>query len=55
MTSRTIAVTRVAVAIINEASGVKSAVISTRLPRGRTPIPVERRFAARSITGTGRM
>ena len=43
------------VAIISDASGVKSAVTSTRLPRGRTPIPVERRFAASSITGAARM
>ena len=45
----------VAVAIISPGSGVKSTVISMRLPRGRTPTPVERRFAPTSITGTGRM
>ena len=45
----------VAVAIMSGASGVKSAVISMRSPRGLTPIPVERRFAASSITGTGRI
>ena len=45
----------VAVAIMSDALGVKSAVTSTRLPRGRTPMPVERRLAASSITGVGRM
>ena len=43
------------VAIMSGASGVKSAVISMRSPRGRTPMPVDLRFAARSITGTGSM
>ena len=45
----------VAVAIMSAASGVKSAVTSMRSPRGRTPIPVERRFAASSITGAASM
>ena len=45
----------VAVAIISAALGVKSTVISMRSPRGRTPTPVDRRFVASSITGTGRM
>ena len=42
-------------AIMSAALGVKSAVISIRFPRGRTPMPVERRLVASSITGTGRM
>ena len=55
ITSRTIPVISVAVAIISDALGLKSAVISMRSPRGRTPMPVERRLAASTITGTGRM
>ena len=55
ITSRTMPTMSVAVAIISPGSGVKSTVISIRLPRGRTPTPVERRFAPASITGTGRM
>jgi hypothetical protein len=35
----------VAVAIISAGLGVKSTVISMRSLRGRTPTPVERRFA----------
>jgi hypothetical protein len=45
----------VPVAIINAASGVKSAVISIRSPRGRTPMPVDFRLAANNMTGIGRM
>ncbi len=55
MTSRTMPTMSVAVAIISPGSGVKSTVISMRLPRGRTPTPVDRRFDAASITGSGRM
>ena len=55
MTARAMPMISVAVAIISAASGVKSAVISMRSTRGRAPIPVERRFAASSITGTGTM
>ena len=55
MISRTIPTISVAVAIISPGSGVKSTVISMRLPRGRTPTPVERRFPPATITGTGRM
>jgi hypothetical protein len=43
------------VASIKAASGVKSAVISSREPRGRTPIALLFRFAASSATGAGRM
>jgi hypothetical protein len=55
MTSRAMPTITVAAAIISSASGVKSAVTSMRFERGRTPMPVERRFAASSITGIGRM
>jgi hypothetical protein len=55
ITSRTIPAISVPVAIISDALGVKSAVISMRSPRGRTPMPVERRLAASIITGAGRM
>ena len=55
ITSRTMPTISVAVATISPGSGVKSTVISIRLPRGRTPTPVERRFAPTTITGTGRM
>ena len=41
MTARTMPTINVAVAAMSAASGVKSAVTSTRLPRGRTPKPVE--------------
>ena len=55
MTSRTMPTIKVAVAIMSDGLGVKSAVISMRSPRGRTPTPVERRLVASSITGAGRM
>jgi hypothetical protein len=45
----------VAAATWSAGSGVKSAVTSIRVTRGRTPMPVERRFAARSMTGAGRI
>jgi len=53
-TSRTMPTMSAAVADINPGSGVKSNVISIRSRRGRTPIPVERRFAPATMTGTGR-
>ena len=53
MISRTMPTIIVAAAIIRPGSGVKSTVISMRLPRGRTPTPVERRLQARSATGKG--
>ncbi len=55
ITSRATPTMTVAAAIMSAASGVKSAVISMRLPRGRAPIPVERRLAASNITGIGMM
>lgn len=55
MTSRTMPTTSVAVAIMSAGLGVKSEVISMRSGRGRTPTPVDRRLAASSITGAGRM
>ena len=55
ITLRTMPTMSVAVAAISAASGVKSAVISMRLARGRTPTPVERRLAASSMTGVARM
>ncbi|PYP78290.1 MAG: hypothetical protein DMD35_11820 [Gemmatimonadetes bacterium] len=54
MTARAIPTIKVAVAAMSPASGVKSAVTSMRSPRGRTPTPVDRRFAASSITGAKR-
>ena len=45
ITSRATPTMTVAAAIMSAASGVKSAVISMRLPRGRAPMPVDRRLA----------
>jgi hypothetical protein len=43
------------VASINAGSGVKSAVTSSRVLRGRTPTALLCRFVASKITGTGKM
>jgi len=53
MSPRSAATRKVPVAIISSGTGVKSTVTSMRSPRGRTPTPVDRRFAASSMTGTG--
>ena len=54
-TSRTMPAISVPHAIISDELGVKSSVTSIRSPRGRTPTPVDSRFAASSMTGAGRM
>ena len=53
MMSRVMPTISAVAAAISPGSGVKSKVISTRSRRGRTPMPVDRRFAAKTITGTG--
>jgi hypothetical protein len=53
--ARTMPVMSVAVATMSAACGVKSAVTSMRVDRGRTPTPLDAGLVASTITGHGRM